>query len=96
MATRLSDRAIAVATTTPRLPPVPDRGHEALASLVQLRDQLVQALSARGPRRWKEPPAFFFDRRRQAAYEAARAAAPVDSFADLAAAIDAADAYAGQ
>jgi hypothetical protein len=56
--------------------------------LAQLRDQLVQALSPRDRRRWKEPPVFFFDRQRQAALEAARLNAPGDPFTDLAAAID--------
>ena len=42
---------------------------------------------ARRPARWKEPPVFFFDRRRQAELEAAQRTPPADPFADLAAAI---------
>src|SRR5262245_30444812 len=89
MTTRLRDRD--PATVTPpsaRLPAVPDQGHDAVPALAQLRDQLVQALPAHGRRRWKEPPVFFFDRRRQAALDASRAAVPVDPFTVVAAAVE--------
>ena len=37
--------------------------------------------------RWKEPPVFFFNERRQAEYEAVRESAPGDPFAEVAASI---------
>jgi hypothetical protein len=65
----------------------PDAGYDALPRLARLAADLAAAAAAPRERsRWKEPPVFFFDARRQAAYEAARPATPpADPFADLAA-----------
>jgi hypothetical protein len=92
MTVRLLDRAAAPAPTA-QLPsrPVglPDAGYEAVPRLVQLRDQLVAASAARTPGRWKEPPVFFFDARRQAEFEAARQPVTNAPFAELGTAITA-------
>jgi hypothetical protein len=73
MTTRLLDRTSASPATAPpsaQIASAPDRGYDATASLTRLRDQMVGALASRRSTRWKEPPVFFFDRRRQADYEA--------------------------
>jgi hypothetical protein len=91
MPVRLLDRALAPAPAySPLARPaaVPDAGYESLPRLEQLRDQLTAAAAARQPGPWKEPPVFFFNRRRQAEYEAARPNSPADPFAELAAAIN--------
>ncbi len=73
MATRLLDRAVAPVASPPQQNVVvPDRAHDAVGPLVQLRDRLLDVIAARAASRWKEPPVFFFDRRRQAALELAR------------------------
>lgn len=90
MTTRLLDRTStsqSAAPTPARITSAPDRGYYAVASLTRLRDQLVATLASRRPARWKEPPVFYFDRRRQAELEAARRAPVADPLDDLAAAI---------
>jgi len=88
MATRLLDRSVATVASPPQ--PViaaPDRAHDAAAALIQLRDQLLDSIAARGPGRWKELPVFFFDRRRQAALNLARPCAGNASHPDVDASI---------
>jgi hypothetical protein len=88
MATRLLDRASKPAISAPaQTLGLPNRGHDALRPLTQLRDQLRAALAARRPGRWKVPSVFFFDRGRQAELELARPRAFGNPFADLAEAI---------
>ena len=90
MTTRLLDRTSTSPAAAPppaRIASTPDRGYDATASLTRLRDQMVATLGARRPTRWKEPPVFFFDRRRQAEFEAAQRTSAADPYADLAAAI---------
>lgn len=92
MSVRLLDRATATPPISPRpLRPAskPDAGFAALPYLTHLRDQLVAAQAKRKPGRWKEPPVFFFDRRRQAELESARPTPAADPFADISAAISA-------
>jgi len=86
MSVRMLDRAAAPVSLTPP-PSGPDPGYEARPRLIQLRDRLVAALSARKSSRWKEPPVFFFDRRRQAEWEAVGHSNPDEPFAAIAAAI---------
>ncbi|MBA4066048.1 MAG: hypothetical protein C0501_20480 [Isosphaera sp.] len=77
MTARLADCA---APTRPT--PTPDAGYAAVPRLTRLAADLASA--ARRPRpRWKEPPVFFFDPRRQAALKAARPPA-ADPHAELA------------
>ena len=88
MATRLLDRASTPAPSSPaQTRGVPDRGHDAVAPLTRLRDQLRDSLAARRPERWKVPSVFFFDRRRQAELELARPRALGNRFAEVAASI---------
>src|SRR5262245_21152659 len=92
MTARLIDRAAAPApTVSPPARPAstPDSGYDALGWFTQLRDRLAAAIPRRTRARWKEPPVFFFDRRRQAELEAARPAPPADAdpFAELSALI---------
>jgi hypothetical protein len=80
MTARLADRP-----APPR--PAPDAGYAAVPRLARLAADLASA--ARRPRpRWKEPPAFFFDPRRQADLDAARPP-DADPHADLSARIGA-------
>jgi hypothetical protein len=91
MATRLLDRTAApadpIAERIPARPPAvaPDAGYDALPRLTRLAVDLAAAARGNAKPRWKEPPLFFFDTRRQAALELAR---PVkrtaDPLADLA------------
>jgi hypothetical protein len=65
----------------PPAPAEPDAAFAARPRLIRLRDALARAAKGYRPARWKEPPAFFFDPKRQAELEAARPAPP-DPFAD--------------
>jgi hypothetical protein len=90
MTARLLDRATTLTSITqPSARPtsMPDPGYEALSRLSHLRDRLVAALAAGKPGRWKEPPVFFFDPRRQAEFEAVWRSSPDDPFADVSTAI---------
>jgi hypothetical protein len=96
VSTRILDRTAAPDTTPPRPAPPrsphtrPDAGFDALPRLARLAADLAAAVAARDRSRWKEPPVFFFDAKRQAAFEAARPATPVaDPLADLAARVNA-------
>lgn len=64
----------------------PDAAFAALPRLAALRDALAAARPA-APRRWGEPPVFFFDPARQAELEAARCVPAPDPLAELAASI---------
>jgi len=92
------DRVAVSAPTYPTTPPPrPATGFEALSRLTRLASDLAAASGMNGPGPWKEPPVFFFDARRQAAFEAARPAAPAaDPLADLASRVEVelADLYA--
>jgi hypothetical protein len=82
MTVRLIDRADAPApTTSPPARPacVPDPGYDAVSWFTHLRDRLAAAIPTRTHRAWKEPPVFFFDRRRQAELDATRPAPPADA-----------------
>jgi len=88
MANRLLDRASRpAASPAVQTLDLADRVHDAVGTLTHLRDQFRDARAARGPGRWKVPPVYFFDRRRQAELELARPRALGNSFADLAASI---------
>jgi hypothetical protein len=62
---------------------VPEPAYDARPRFTQLRDELAAMVSARTPGRWKEPPLFFFDRRRQAELETARSPSSVEPFAEV-------------
>jgi hypothetical protein len=92
MATRLLDRAAAppdslAEQTLPHTHPptaTPDAGYDALPRLTRLAADLA-AVRGKAKPRWKEPPLFFFDKRRQAALELARPEKRTpDPLADLA------------
>lgn len=90
MPVRLRERAAAPAPTT-RLPSRPasgpDPGYDALSRLVRLRGQLAAALPTPKRSRWKEPPVFFFDRKRQTEFDAVRPVVNADPFAEVSASI---------
>jgi hypothetical protein len=79
----------AVPAPTAQLPPrpasVPDPGYDALPRLTRLRDQLTAAVPTPTRSRWKEPPVFFFDRKRQADFEAVRPVVNAEPFAAVSA-----------
>ena len=89
MSVRLIDPVSPEAATQPPARPasVPDPGYEALPHLKLLRDRVLAAVESQTPSRWKEPPLFFFDKRRQAEYDAVRALEPVYPFAEVSTAI---------
>jgi hypothetical protein len=69
---------------TPARRPRPDAGYDALPRLARLAADLMIAAAPQAASRWKEPPVFFFERRRQVEYEAARPPIPQpDPFAEL-------------
>lgn len=82
MATRLLEDAPLVSSTaepTRFTVPVstPDAGYRARPRLARLATDLAKAAAAAcSPSRWKEPPVFFFDTRRQAEYEVAHPPVP--------------------
>jgi hypothetical protein len=72
----------------PAAPAGPDPAFAARPRLLTLRAALARAVPRARQPRWNEPPAFFFDPRRQAELEAARPA-PLDRFAEATALIGA-------
>lgn len=90
MLTRTLDRTAPTAPASPPRPvPTPDAGYDALPRFARLAADLAAAVPRSSRPRWKEGRLFFFDRRRQAELEAARAPAPQppDPFEDLSARI---------
>lgn len=81
MPTEMFDRRSALLSTgAPTF--AADAGFAARSRLVRLRDLLARAAKRLRPARWSEPPAFFFDPKRQAELLAAHPATP-DRFAEL-------------
>lgn len=92
MSVRLLDRATEsppFSSPSARPASLPDPGYEALFHLTHLQGRLAAAVAECAQPRWKEPPVFFFDPRRQAQFEIARASAPAKSPSELASAIEA-------